>query len=49
MTGKKVETYYKEKDTWTSIFGNYSSPMEECRADSVALYFSCFKESYDQL
>lgn len=44
-TGKPVASYYGEKDTWRSVFQNLSAPYEECRADSVALYFSCFPEA----
>ena len=49
VTNSKVCTWYKSDDTWGSIFGNLSNPYEECRADSVALYYSCFEESFDVL
>ena len=43
-TGKPIETYYKENDTWHSIFGEVSSGYEECKADSVAIYLACFDD-----
>jgi dipeptidyl-peptidase-3 len=49
VTKNKIETWYKSEDTWGSVFGKLSNPYEECRADSVALYYSCFEESYDVL
>jgi dipeptidyl-peptidase-3 len=49
VTGKPVETWYKANETWGSKFGKLSNPYEECRADSVALYFSCFPEAYEVL
>jgi dipeptidyl-peptidase-3 len=49
FTNKKIETWYKSEETWSTLFGKLSNPYEECRADSVALYYSCFEESYDIL
>jgi len=48
-TGKVVETWYKGNDTSRTVFGKLYSAYEECRADSVALYYSCFPESIDTL
>lgn len=42
-------TFYEHNETWGSKFGKLSSGYEECRADSVALYLSCFKESLEVL
>lgn len=49
ITKQKIESWYKPEETWGSVFGKMSNPYEECRADSVALYYSCFEESYDVL
>jgi len=49
LTGKPIESWYKSNETWTSVFGKWNNPYEECRADSVALYFSCFPESTEVL
>jgi dipeptidyl-peptidase-3 len=46
---KGIKKFYKQGDTWGSVFKNLSNPYEECRADSVALYFSTFKESFEVL
>lgn len=35
---------YKPGETWNGKFGSLSNNYEECRADSVALYFSTFVE-----
>lgn len=39
-----VTTFYEANETWHSKFGDISSAYEECKADSVALYLSCFPE-----
>jgi len=49
VTQRKVESWYKPEETWGSVFGKMSNPYEECRADSVALYYSCFEEAFDVL
>ncbi|KAL4476266.1 hypothetical protein ABPG74_009999 [Tetrahymena malaccensis] len=46
---KGITKCYKPNETWGSVFKNLSNPYEECRADSVALYFSTFKEAYEVL
>jgi dipeptidyl-peptidase-3 len=48
ITGGEL-TFYEHNETWGSKFGKLSSGYEECRADSVALYLSCFKESLEIL
>lgn len=49
ITGKEITTFYNINETWHSKFGEISSGYEECRADGVALYLSCFQESLDIL
>lgn len=46
---KGINKFYKTGDTWGSVFKGLSNPYEECRADSVALYFSTFKQAYEVL
>ncbi|KAL4075542.1 peptidase family M49-domain-containing protein [Scleroderma citrinum] len=38
LTGKHVETWYKPGQTASSVLGEVSSSMEECRAETVAMY-----------
>ncbi|OBZ70380.1 Dipeptidyl peptidase 3 [Grifola frondosa] len=38
LTGKPITSWYKPGQTPDSILGEVSSSMEECRAESVALY-----------
>ncbi|TRM58673.1 peptidase family M49-domain-containing protein [Schizophyllum amplum] len=38
LTGKKIESWYKAGQTPDSVLGEVSSSMEECRAETVALY-----------
>lgn len=49
LTGEPITKWYEDHETWGSKFGKLSSFYEECRADSVALYLSCFKESLEIL
>lgn len=49
ITKQKIESWYKPEETWGSVFGKMSNPYEECRADSVALYYSCFEEAFEVL
>lgn len=43
FTGEVVKEFYKEKETFESRFGHMHSAYEECRADSVAQYLSCYE------
>lgn len=45
LTKEPVHTWYKEGETWGTKFKALSNPYEECRADSVALYYSTFEEA----
>ncbi|CCL99112.1 uncharacterized protein FIBRA_01126 [Fibroporia radiculosa] len=38
LTGKKITSWYKPGQTSGSVLGEVSSSMEECRAETVALY-----------
>lgn len=49
VTNKKIETYYMSNETWMSKFKKLHSAYEECRADTVAMYLSHFKEPYEIL
>jgi dipeptidyl-peptidase-3 len=49
LTGSKITSYYKSNETWYQKFGPLSNPYEECRADSVALYFCSIKEACEIL
>jgi dipeptidyl-peptidase-3 len=41
LTGKAVTTWYKQGQTWGSVFGSIAGAYEECRAELVAMYLSC--------
>ncbi|EGR29751.1 hypothetical protein IMG5_149350 [Ichthyophthirius multifiliis] len=49
FTNENINTLYDVNETWHSKFGEISSGYEECKADSVALYLSCFQECLDIL
>jgi dipeptidyl-peptidase-3 len=38
LTGKPIRTWYKPGQTWTGVFGNLATSMEECRAECVGSY-----------
>ena len=40
LTGKLIETFYEEGETWSNKFKDLSNPYEECRAECVSLYLS---------
>ena len=44
LTGNLIDTFYDVGETWRSKFGEISGGYEECKADAIALYLSCFDE-----
>ena len=46
-TGQKIDSFYKTGETWTSKFSDLSAAYEECRAETVAVYLSYFKEPFE--
>lgn len=49
LTGEKITNCYNHNETWGSRFGELASGYEECRADGVALYLSCFDKAMEIL
>ena len=41
ITSKPVSTYYRQHETFHSLFGFLSSSYEECRAECVGMVLSC--------
>ena len=46
-TGSKVDSFYKAGETWSSKFAELSGAYEECRAETIAVYLSFFKEPFE--
>lgn len=46
-TGEKIDSWYKHGETWSSKFAELSGAYEECRAETIAVYLSFFKEPFD--
>ena len=46
-TKEKIDSFYKFGETWSSKFADLSSAYEECRAETVAVYLSCFDEPFE--
>jgi len=44
ITGEIVDSFYVDNELWNMRFGDITNAYEECRADCVALYLSCFDE-----
>jgi dipeptidyl-peptidase III len=41
LTNKPITSWYKNRETWSSVFGPIASSYEECRAECVAMALSC--------
>ena len=46
-TGEVINKWYDVGDTYGSKFGDYSGAYEECRAETIAVYLSYFKEPFE--
>ncbi|XP_039283071.1 dipeptidyl peptidase 3 isoform X1 [Nilaparvata lugens] len=44
LTNKPIDSWYNDGETYDTVFQKLSSPYEECRAESVALYLSLENE-----
>ena len=38
LTGRPIETWYRHGQTWTSLFGDLATTVDECRAECVGAY-----------
>lgn len=38
VTGKPVHTWYRPGQTWTELFGDIATTVDECRAECVGAY-----------
>lgn len=47
LTNEQVSTWYKDSETYDSVFGSMASAYEECRAECVALVMSCVPQVLD--
>lgn len=47
LTNKKIDSWYKKGETWSSKFGKMGTSYEECRAECVGLYLSCDKKMHN--
>ena len=44
ITGGSVKTWYDKGETWSSKFGATSGAYEECRAEAVGYFLSCYPD-----
>ncbi|KAJ5725036.1 uncharacterized protein N7483_006393 [Penicillium malachiteum] len=44
LTGYSVQSWYLSGQTWTSVFGELSDEIEECRAEMMSMYLMESKE-----
>ncbi|KAG8163231.1 hypothetical protein KVR01_006528 [Diaporthe batatas] len=44
LTREKVSTWYRHGQTWTGVFGEIATSVEECRAEVMSLYLMDNKE-----
>jgi len=38
LTGNPVDSWYKQGQTWTGLFGDIATTVDECRAECVGAY-----------
>jgi dipeptidyl-peptidase-3 len=38
LTGKPITAWYKHTETWTSVFGDIATSVEECRATLISYF-----------
>lgn len=38
LTGKPISCWYRPGQTWTGVFGNLATTVDECRAELVGAY-----------
>jgi dipeptidyl-peptidase-3 len=38
LTGKSISSWYRPGQTWTGMFGNIATTVDECRAECVGAY-----------
>jgi dipeptidyl-peptidase III len=38
LTGKPIESWYRPGQTWTGLFGDIATTVDECRAEIVGAY-----------
>lgn len=44
LNQEKITSWYTKGTTYYSTFGSLANPMEECRAEAIAIYLACFDE-----
>ncbi len=44
ITGSPIDKWYKPGETWTGVFGNIATSVDECRAECVGAYLITDKE-----
>ncbi|KAF3914341.1 hypothetical protein AA313_de0206240 [Arthrobotrys entomopaga] len=44
VNGKPISSWYKPGETWTGLFGDIATTVDECRCEVVGAYFMSFSE-----
>lgn len=44
LTNQAIETWYKKGETYNSVFGDFATSLEECRAEAVGAFLVFEKE-----
>ncbi len=44
LTGKHIDKFYEANETYDAKFSSFGSSYEECKAECVALYLSCYND-----